>query len=83
MFSINFIVIKIFRLDPDRKFEKEKDISIKRIDKIMKKSLLEIFLKDPVKQGTIAKLEISFHGKIFENSEGIFKGVYLDGMDKK
>lgn len=49
----------------------------------MKKSLLEIYLKDTVKQGTIARLEISFNGKIYENSEGIFKGSYIDGMDKK
>lgn len=60
-----------------------KDIEIRRIDKIMKKSLLEIYLKDTVKQGTVARLEISFNGKIYENSEGIFKGSYIDGLDKK
>lgn len=79
--NANFFWIN--RLDPSRKFEKKKDIEIRRIDKIMKKSLLEIYLKDTVKQGTIARLEISFNGKIYENSEGIFKGSYIDGMDKK
>ena len=49
----------------------------------MKKSQLEILLKETVKQGTIAKLEIAFNGKIYENSEGIFKGSYIDVMDKK
>ncbi|XP_070504171.1 aminopeptidase N-like [Chironomus tepperi] len=71
------------KLDPERKFVKEKDLDIRRVDKIMKKSILEIYLKDTVKQGTIARLEISFNGKIYENSEGIFKGSYIDGMDKK
>lgn len=81
--SVLSINLWLYRLDPERKFVKEKEIAIRRVDKIMKKSLLEIYLKDTVKQGTIARLEISFNGKIYENSEGIFKGSYIDNMDKK
>lgn len=46
--------------------------------------MLEIILNDSAQQGTVARLEINFNGKIWENSEGMFRGSYLDnGSEKK
>lgn len=50
---------------------------------MIKKPLLVLHLKDTLKQGTIAELEIDFHGQIWESSEGMFKGSYMENSGEK
>lgn len=50
---------------------------------MIKKPFLVIHLQNTLKQGTIAELEIDFNGHIWESSEGMFKGSYPDGGEKK
>lgn len=51
---------------------------------MIKKPLLVIHLQNALKQGTVAELEIDFNGQIWETSEGMFKGSYMEnGGEKK
>jgi hypothetical protein len=71
-------------IDNITKIESPAEISIRRVGRAVKKPMLEIFLHNSVKQGTIARLEISFKGTIWENAEGMFKGNYIEnGIDRK
>lgn len=65
--------------------EERKEITIRRIDRMIKKPVLVLYLKDTLKQGTIAELEIDFSGSIWESSEGMFKGSYSEqgSIEKK
>jgi hypothetical protein len=61
-----------------------KDIPIRRVGKMIKKPQFEIFLKDPVKQGTVTSLEIKFSGHLWETVDGMFKGGYMEnGGERK
>jgi len=53
-----------------------KEIAIRRVDRLLKKPFLVIYLKDTVKQGTIAEMNIDFSGQVWETAEGMFKGSY-------
>lgn len=59
------------------------EIAIRRVDRMIKKPLLVIHLQNALKQGTVAELEIDFNGQIWETSEGMFKGSYLDSNGEK
>lgn len=49
-------------------------IDIRRVDRMLRKPQLVLYLVNNEKQGTTAELEIDFQGQIFENSNGLFKG---------
>jgi hypothetical protein len=74
----HFITLS-FPLRPDVQHE---NISIRRVDRNIKKSLLEIYLKDKEKQGTVVTIEIEFSGQIWENTEGLFKGSYIENENE-
>ena len=67
------------------KDDERKEIPIRRIDRMIKKPVLVLYLKDTLKQGTIAELEIDFSGSIWESAEGMFKGSYSEqgSIEKK
>lgn len=49
-----------------------------------KKPIYQIFLKSPLKKGTLLELHIEFSALIWETAEGLFKGSYSDSNgDKK
>lgn len=48
-----------------------------------KKPIYQIFLKSPLKKGTLLELQIEFSGVIWESAEGLFKGSYSDGNGDK
>lgn len=82
--------IKLLQIGVDAMINQEaiddlpKEIPIRRVDRVIKKPQLEIFLKDAAKQGTIASLEIFFSGQIWESVEGMFKGGYVEsGGERK
>lgn len=59
-------------------------VPIKRIDRLPKKPVLIIYLKETMKQGTVCDLEIEFSGSLWEYAEGFFKGSYTEqNGDKK
>jgi Peptidase M1 N-terminal domain len=61
-----------------------KEISIRRVDRMIKKPLLVIHLQNTLKQGTVAEIEIDFNGQIWETSMGMFKGSYPEvGGEKR
>lgn len=70
-------------IDQEAKNDLPKDIPIRRVDRVIKKPQLEIFLKDPPKQGTVASLEIDFNGQIWESVEGMFKGGYVESSGER
>lgn len=63
--------------------EKFSNIAIERADRMPKRTVFVIYLKEAVTQGTECELEIKFHGKIWESTEGLFKGNYMDSKGEK
>ena len=58
-------------------------IGIQRADRMPKKTVYVIYLKEAVTQGTECELEIKFSGKIWESTEGLFRGSYFDNKGEK
>jgi hypothetical protein len=81
--------IKLFQIVLDDSIQKttpeglRKPVTIKRVDRLIKKPILIIYLTDSMKQGSVCELEIEFSGSIWESSEGLFKGGYLDITGEK
>lgn len=48
-----------------------------------KKPIFQIYLKESLKKGYQYELEMDFSGSIWETTDGLFKGSYLDGNGKK
>ncbi|XP_055848207.1 aminopeptidase N [Episyrphus balteatus] len=59
------------------------DVAIQRADRLPKKTVYVIYLKEAIAQGTECELEIKFNGEIWESTEGLFKGSYMDGKSEK
>lgn len=48
-----------------------------------KKPIYQIYLKESLKKGHQYELEMDFSGSIWETTDGLFKGSYLDTNGKK
>lgn len=66
-----------------RATDEPKILTIDRTDRLPKKALFEIYLKESLKQGSICDIEIEFSGDIYEQAEGIFKGSYQNERGEK
>jgi hypothetical protein len=83
-FNLNLNNIVFCRLNPDTQPDNSSNvIGIRRVDRMLKKPVLVIYLQNTLKQGTIAELEIDFNGQIWESAEGLFKGTYYNNNEKK
>ncbi|XP_055377677.1 aminopeptidase N [Condylostylus longicornis] len=58
--------------------DKEEYIGIQRADRVVKKTVYVIHLTEPIPQGSECELELKFSGKIWETTEGLFQGSYMD-----
>lgn len=61
------------------------EIKLKRIDRQVKKPILELHLAKTAYKGQMFEIHIAFNGVMWEGAEGIFRGVYheKDGTTKK
>lgn len=76
--SVSFAII-FFR----RTSEEPKVLIISRTDQLPKKSVLEIYLSEPVKDGSLGEIEIEFSADVTETVEGIFKGSFSNERSEK
>lgn len=51
---------------------------MKRVDRQIKKPILEIHLVEPQKKGTLCEIQIAFNGIMWESAEGLFRGSYIE-----
>lgn len=59
--------------------EKEpKLLDIKRTDRLPKRPIFQVYLREPLKNGSTCELEIPFNGHIWEQTEGLFKAAYTN-----
>lgn len=58
-------------------------MNVQRTDRLPKKSILEIYLAEPVKKGSFCEIEISFASSVTETVEGIFRGSFLNERAEK
>lgn len=63
--------------------DKEKLLSIQRASRMPKKPIYQMYFKESLKKGQQYELEIDFSGSIWETTDGLFKGQYLDGNGNK
>uniref|UniRef100_A0A182SLF0 Aminopeptidase n=1 Tax=Anopheles maculatus TaxID=74869 RepID=A0A182SLF0_9DIPT len=54
----------------------ESKVPIRRVGRVPKKPLLEIYFHDPLTVGVSYEVRLKFNGNIWENVEGIFEGKY-------
>lgn len=66
--EINFLT---FRAQPQL-------LDIKRTDRLPKRPIFQVYLKEALKNGSECELEIDFHGQIWESAEGLFKSIYTN-----
>ncbi|XP_068157436.1 aminopeptidase N [Drosophila tropicalis] len=59
------------------------NITILRGDRLPRKTVYVLYLKETVKQGTEGLLEIPFEGGIWESAEGLFRGSYTNSATKE
>lgn len=52
------------------------NLDIKRTDRLPKRPIFQVYLKEYLKNGTKCELEIPFSGHIWEQAEGLFKTSY-------
>lgn len=55
-----------------------KYLEIKRTDRLPKRPVFQVYLKEPLKNGTNCELELNFNGHIWEQSEGLFRTTYTN-----
>lgn len=53
-------------------------VDIRRTDRLPKRPVFQVYLKEPLKNGTKCELEINFNGQIWEQAEGLFKTSYTN-----
>lgn len=53
-------------------------LDIKRTDRLPKRPIFQVYLKEPLKNGSKCELEIPFNGHIWEQAEGLFKTSYTN-----
>lgn len=53
-------------------------MDIKRTDRLPKRPIFQVYLKEPLKNGSKCELEIPFSGHIWEQAEGLFKAGYMN-----
>lgn len=63
--------------------DEPKILTIDRTDRLPKKALLEIYLKESLKKGSICDIELEFSGDIYQTVEGIFEGNYQNERGEK
>lgn len=60
-----------------------KYLEIKRTDRLPKRPVFQVYLKEPLKNGSVCELELHFSGNIWEQTEGLFKGSYTNEFGVK
>lgn len=53
-------------------------VDIRRTDRLPKRPVFQVYLREPLKNGTKCELELNFNGHIWEQAEGLFKGSYTN-----
>lgn len=56
----------------------EKILEIKRTDRLPKRPVFQVYLKEPLKNGSTCELELNFNGNIWEQAEGLFRSSYTN-----
>lgn len=69
--SINVLYSNTFR-------HKSQPLEIKRTDRLPKRPIFQVFLKEYLQSGNLCELEIDFHSQIWEGSEALFKSSYTN-----
>lgn len=63
--------------------EKEpKYLEIKRTDRLPKRPIFQVYLREPLKNSSKCEVEIPFNGHIWEQTEGLFKASYNENGAK-
>ncbi|XP_023303104.2 aminopeptidase N [Lucilia cuprina] len=78
--SIKLLKISHNSSDADPQIE---NIPILRGDRMPKKTVFVIYLRDKVDECTHCELKMDFEGSIWETTEGLFKGSYSVGNETK
>lgn len=63
--------------------EEPKLLDIRRTDRLPKRPIFQVYLKDELKKGSVCEVEISFYSQIWESVEGLFRGTYTDEHGEK
>lgn len=65
--------------------DKGKELKLRRVDRQVKKPVLEIHLAEPLKRGAQCEILIVFSGVMWEGAAGLFRGSYTlkDGSTHK
>lgn len=63
--------------------EEPKLLGIRRTDRLPKRPIFQVYLKDELPKGSVCELEISFYSQIWESVEGLFRGSYTDENGEK
>lgn len=58
-------------------------MDIRRTDRLPKRPVFQVYLKEPLKNGTKCELELNFNGHIWEQAEGLFKSSYTNEKGTK
>lgn len=53
-------------------------VDIKRVDRLPKRPIFQVYLKESLKKGSVCELELHFHSEIWESAEGLFKSSYIN-----
>lgn len=53
-------------------------VDIKRTDRLPKRPVFQVYLKEALKNGTVCELELNFSGQIWDTAEGLFKNNYIN-----